>query len=42
MKCAISLCFHVYLMHHIYTAKFDVMGNLKKFLKLNKAEIVFF
>ena len=31
------ICFHVYLMHHACAVKFDVTGNLEKFLKLSKA-----
>ena len=29
--------FYIYLIHHAYTARFDVMGNLEKFWELNKA-----
>ena len=30
-NCAISFCFHLYLMLHACVARFDMTGNLKKF-----------
>ena len=37
MNCTTNFYFHVYLMHHAYAARFDVMENLENFLELNKA-----
>jgi len=31
-NCAISFCLHLYLMLHACAARFDVIGNLEKFL----------
>jgi hypothetical protein len=39
-NCVISYYFYLYLMFHVCTARFDVMGNLKFFtifFELNKA-----
>ena len=36
MNCAISFYFHIYLMQHTYTVRFDVTVNLKNFWELNK------
>ena len=32
LQCIISFCFYLYLILYIYTARFDVTKNLKKFL----------
>jgi len=31
-NCIINFCFHLYLMLHVYAARFDVTKNLEKFL----------
>jgi len=36
MNCAVSFCFHIYLMHHACAVRFDVMENFENFWEITR------